>query len=92
MYERSIKTINGFRILPEAEYWMERELKVKLGWDENRDAHPPFLSARQKTLFLTIPDGVRFRTSMVLMQKITFFLKFFASRYPMIRPVAPFLE
>ena len=38
MYERSLKTINGFRILPEAEYWMERELKVKLGWDENRDA------------------------------------------------------
>ena len=38
MYERSIKTINGFRILPEAEYWMERELKVKLGWDENREA------------------------------------------------------
>jgi len=37
MYERSIKTINAFRILPEAEYWMERELKVKLGWDENRD-------------------------------------------------------
>lgn len=35
MYERSLKTINGFRILPEAEYWMERELKVKLGWDEN---------------------------------------------------------
>jgi hypothetical protein len=38
MYERSIKTINGFRILPEAEYWMQRELKVKLGWDENREA------------------------------------------------------
>jgi hypothetical protein len=37
MYERSLKTINGFRILPEAEYWMERELKVKLGWDETRD-------------------------------------------------------
>jgi hypothetical protein len=37
MYERSIKTINGFRILPEAEYWMQRELKVKLGWDENRE-------------------------------------------------------
>jgi len=35
MYERSIKTINSFRILPEAEYWVERELKVKLGWDEN---------------------------------------------------------
>ncbi|HLX93434.1 MAG TPA: hypothetical protein VKR32_17240 [Puia sp.] len=33
MYERSIKTINNFRILAEAEYWIERELKVKLGWD-----------------------------------------------------------
>jgi hypothetical protein len=36
MYERSIKTINGFRIFPEAEYWIERELKVKLGWDEGK--------------------------------------------------------
>lgn len=36
MYERSIKTINGFRILPEAEYWIERELKVKQGWDETK--------------------------------------------------------
>lgn len=38
MYERSIKTINSFRIYPEAQYWIERELKVKLGWDESRDA------------------------------------------------------
>ena len=37
MYERSIKTINSFRILPEAEYWIQRELKVKQGWDENRE-------------------------------------------------------
>jgi len=37
MYERSIKTINGFRIYPEAQYWIERELKVKLGWDESKD-------------------------------------------------------
>jgi hypothetical protein len=37
MYERSIKTINSFRIFPEAEYWIERELKVKLGWDETKD-------------------------------------------------------
>jgi hypothetical protein len=36
MYERSIKTINSFRILPEAEYWMDRELKVKLAWDETK--------------------------------------------------------
>ncbi len=37
MYERSIKTINNFRILPEAQYWMERELKIKLGWDDKRE-------------------------------------------------------
>ncbi len=36
MYERSLKTINGFRIFPEAEYWIERELKVKLGWEEHK--------------------------------------------------------
>jgi hypothetical protein len=38
MYERSIKTINGFRIFAEAEYWIERELKVKLGWEEDKPA------------------------------------------------------
>ena len=38
MYERSIKTINSFRIFPEAEYWIERELKVKLGWDETKES------------------------------------------------------
>jgi hypothetical protein len=37
MYERSIKTINSFQILQEAEYWMNRELNVKLGWNENSD-------------------------------------------------------
>ena len=34
MYERSIKTINGFAIFPEAEYWIRRELKLKLGWSD----------------------------------------------------------
>ncbi len=34
MYERSIKTINGFSIYPEAEYWIRRELKTKLGWND----------------------------------------------------------
>src|SRR6188508_950357 len=34
MYERSIKTIN---IYPEAEYWMNRELKIKLGWDDTKE-------------------------------------------------------
>ena len=37
MYERSIKTINGFNIYSEAEYWMNRELKIKLGWDDTRE-------------------------------------------------------
>ena len=35
MYERSIKTINGFVIYAEAEFWIKRELKIKLGWLEN---------------------------------------------------------
>ena len=37
MYERSIKTINGFTIYPEAEYWIQRELKVKLSWPDNNE-------------------------------------------------------
>ena len=35
MYERSIKTINNFSILAEAEFWIRRELKVKIGWSES---------------------------------------------------------
>ena len=35
MYERSIKTINSFSIFPEAEYWIQRELKVKNGWNDS---------------------------------------------------------
>ncbi|MBI2282282.1 MAG: hypothetical protein HYU71_01075 [Bacteroidetes bacterium] len=38
MYERSLKTINGFSIYPEAQYWIQRELKVKLSWSDNSDA------------------------------------------------------
>ncbi len=43
MYERSIKTINGFSILPEAEYWMQRELKVKLGWSDGNETVQQFV-------------------------------------------------
>ena len=32
-FERSIKTINGFSIYAEAEFWIRRELKTKFGWD-----------------------------------------------------------
>lgn len=42
MYERSIKTINGFSIYPEAEYWIRRELKTKLGWDDQQDSVKQF--------------------------------------------------
>ncbi|WP_447641879.1 MULTISPECIES: hypothetical protein [Chitinophagaceae] len=33
-YERSIKTINNFNVYQEARYWIDRELKVKLGWND----------------------------------------------------------
>jgi hypothetical protein len=35
MYERSLKTINEFNIFPEAQFWIERELKLKLGWKDS---------------------------------------------------------
>ncbi len=38
MYERSMKTINAFSIYPEAQYWIQRELKVKMGWNDNSEA------------------------------------------------------
>jgi hypothetical protein len=37
MYERSLKTINSFAIFPEAQYWIQRELKVKLGWNDRSE-------------------------------------------------------
>ena len=37
MYERSMKTINAFNIYPEAQYWIQRELKVKMGWNEGSE-------------------------------------------------------
>ncbi|GAB2833839.1 hypothetical protein [Ferruginibacter profundus] len=43
MYERSIKTINSFSILPEAEYWIQRELKTKIGWSEDNEIVKQFI-------------------------------------------------
>jgi hypothetical protein len=37
VYERSIKTINSFSIFAEAEYCIQRELKVKHGWDAGNE-------------------------------------------------------
>ena len=42
MYERSIKTINSFSIWPEAEYWIRRELKTKLGWTDDNETVKQF--------------------------------------------------
>ena len=42
MYERSIKTINSYGIYPEAEYWIRRELKLKLGWDDKNETVQQF--------------------------------------------------
>src|SRR6478672_11797635 len=35
MYERSIKTINSFNVYQEANYWIQREMIYKLGWDDD---------------------------------------------------------
>ena len=34
-FERSIRTLNNFGSLPEARFWMQRELVVKLGWKDD---------------------------------------------------------
>lgn len=51
MYERSIKTINSFRAYPEAEYWIERELKIKLGWDEHKETVKHFMQLVRRRFF-----------------------------------------
>lgn len=34
MFERSLRTLNNFGSLPEARFWMQRELVVKMGWND----------------------------------------------------------
>lgn len=48
MYDRSIKTINESTSLQEAENWIERELKIKLGWNENDQLVKQFYSLVRK--------------------------------------------
>lgn len=48
MYERSVKTINESTSLLEAENWMERELKIKLGWNEHDHLVKQFYSLVRK--------------------------------------------
>jgi hypothetical protein len=47
-YERSIKTINDFNSLQEAEYWIERELKIRQGWEDNNRIVKQFYSIVRK--------------------------------------------
>lgn len=48
MYERSIATINRFTYLKEAEYWIQRELKIKLGWLETSELVQAFYALVRK--------------------------------------------
>lgn len=48
MFDRSVKTINQCGSLGEAEYWIERELKIKLGWDDTQDAVGQFYALVRK--------------------------------------------
>jgi hypothetical protein len=43
MFDRSIKTINGFHIFSEAAYWMQRELFLKLAWDDKHETTQAFM-------------------------------------------------
>ena len=48
MYDRSIKTINECSDLVSAEYWIERELKIKLGWQERDNTVQQFYQLVKK--------------------------------------------
>ncbi|MVT11071.1 hypothetical protein [Chitinophaga tropicalis] len=48
-YERSLKTINEFHSLQEAEYWIERELKIRQGWaDDNQSVQQFYALVRKR--------------------------------------------
>jgi hypothetical protein len=47
-YERSIKTINEFSSLQEAEYWIERELKIRQGWEDDNKIVKQFYAIVRK--------------------------------------------
>lgn len=51
VYERSIKTINSFSIFAEAEYWIQRELKVKNGWNDNDEMVKQFYQLVKRRFF-----------------------------------------
>lgn len=49
IYERSLKTINECKNLQEAQYWIERELKIKFGWlDQNPSVQQFYAIVRKR--------------------------------------------
>lgn len=44
MYDKSIKTINTFTTYEDAELWIRKELKLRLGWDDNYNTVKQFYS------------------------------------------------
>jgi hypothetical protein len=48
MYDRSIKTINECTSMQEAEYWIERELKISHGWQDDDGLVKHFYSLVKK--------------------------------------------
>lgn len=47
-YERSLKTINEMHSLQDAEYWIERELKIRQGWEDDNRAVRQFYALVKK--------------------------------------------
>lgn len=48
LYDRSIKTINECKNLDEALYWIDRELKISLGWQDKNKAVQRFYALIKK--------------------------------------------
>lgn len=48
LYERSIKTINEFGNLREADYWIQREIKIIQGWEDDNHLVQHFYSLLRK--------------------------------------------
>ncbi|SJZ41479.1 hypothetical protein SAMN04488128_101114 [Chitinophaga eiseniae] len=48
LYERSVKTINEFKSLQEADYWIQREIKIIQGWQDDHHLVQHFYSLLRK--------------------------------------------
>lgn len=48
MFDRSVKTINDCGSFSEADYWIGRELKIKLGWEESNAVVQQFYALVRK--------------------------------------------